>query len=113
MGPSEIPTFVMANGQKNNAMGKVTLLLNLHNFQGTLAVHILADDHLCMPLLFGLDFMTMSQITLKPHLRKYIMAGGKDYTFLVSTISFYVAMISPRDNQPANLRLRVPWEDCE
>lgn len=85
-------------------MGKATLLLSLHNFHGTLAVHVLADDHLCMPLLLGLDFMMMSQITLKPHLRQYIMPGGKECMFLpksmrnlhwkhkTATVNFYVAV---------------------
>ncbi|KAK7895603.1 hypothetical protein WMY93_020928 [Mugilogobius chulae] len=106
LAPSEIPKFVMANGQENKALGKATLLLNLHDFHGTLGVHVLADDNLCMPLLLGLDFMTMSQITLKPHLRKYILPGGKEHTFLPKArvalqwshkappMNFYVAEIT-------------------
>uniref|UniRef100_A0AAV2L7E8 Uncharacterized protein n=1 Tax=Knipowitschia caucasica TaxID=637954 RepID=A0AAV2L7E8_KNICA len=79
---SEIPKFVMANGQENKALGKATLLFCLHDFHGMLGVHVLADDNLCMPLLLGLDFMSMCQVTLKPHCRRYIMPGGKEYAFL-------------------------------
>uniref|UniRef100_A0AAV2MR68 Retrotransposon gag domain-containing protein n=2 Tax=Knipowitschia caucasica TaxID=637954 RepID=A0AAV2MR68_KNICA len=100
---SEIPKFVMANGQENKALGKATLLFCLHDFHGMLGVHVLADDNLCMPLLLGLDFMSMCQVTLKPHCRRYIMPGGKEYAFLPKvratlhwshkppSVNFYVA----------------------
>uniref|UniRef100_A0AAV2LKF0 Uncharacterized protein n=1 Tax=Knipowitschia caucasica TaxID=637954 RepID=A0AAV2LKF0_KNICA len=84
---SEIPKFVMANGQENKALGKATLLFCLHDFHGMLGVHVLADDNLCMPLLLGLDFMSMCQVTLKPHCRRYIMPGGKEYAFLPKEIA--------------------------
>ncbi|XP_077053567.1 uncharacterized protein LOC143704722 [Siphateles boraxobius] len=79
---SEIPKFIMANGQESKAIGRTTLLLSLHDAHVTVSIHVLSDDQLCMPLLLGLDFMCASQIVLKPHLRKYVMSGGKEYRFL-------------------------------
>uniref|UniRef100_A0A8C5E1V1 ribonuclease H n=1 Tax=Gouania willdenowi TaxID=441366 RepID=A0A8C5E1V1_GOUWI len=111
LAPSEIPRFVMADGQENKPSGKATLLLTLNEFHGTLTVHVLADGHLCMPLLLGLDFMTMSQITLRPHLRRYTMPGGREYTFLpksrlnlqwdhqAPSVHFYVAVTTPKGDQ--------------
>ena len=79
---SEIPRFNMANRQESRAMGKTALLLTLQDAHVTISTHVLSDDHLCMPLLLGLDFMCASQLVLKPHLRKYILPGGKYYKFL-------------------------------
>ncbi|XP_076143536.1 uncharacterized protein LOC143125720 [Alosa pseudoharengus] len=77
--------FVMANGQESKAVGKATLLLTLNDAHYTVNVYILEDNQLCMPLLLGLDFMRTSQLTLKPHLGKYVMPGGKEHTFLQKT----------------------------
>lgn len=79
---SEIPTFLMANRQESGALGRVDLLLTLHDVQVTVSVHVLSDDKLRMPLLLGLDFMCASQTILVPHLLKYILPGGKEYRFL-------------------------------
>ena len=79
---SECQRFVMANGQESKAVGKATLLLTLNNTHYTINVYVLDDHQLCMPLLLGLDFMRTSQLTLRPHLGKYVMPGGREYTFL-------------------------------
>ncbi|XDV22120.1 hypothetical protein PO909_027079 [Leuciscus waleckii] len=108
---SEIPRFIMANGQESKAIGTTTLLLSFHDAHITVSIHVLSDDQLCMPLLLGLDFMCASQIALKPHLRKYVMAGGKEYRFLPKgrealwwrhaepTINFYMAVMDEVGNK--------------
>ena len=73
---SECQRFVMANGQESKAVGKATLLLTLNNAHYTVNVYVLDDHQLCMPLLLGLDFMRTSQLTLRPHLGKYVMPGA-------------------------------------
>ncbi|XP_054612468.1 uncharacterized protein LOC129169766 [Dunckerocampus dactyliophorus] len=83
--PSGIPKFVMANTQENRTIGKATLLLSLQDCHGTRGVHGMPDDHLCMLLLLGLHFVTMAHIILKPHLRKCVMPGGKEFKFLHKT----------------------------
>uniref|UniRef100_A0A671TTG1 ribonuclease H n=1 Tax=Sparus aurata TaxID=8175 RepID=A0A671TTG1_SPAAU len=107
---SEIPRFIMANGQESRAIGKTSLLLTLQDAHVTISIHVLSDDQLCMPLLLGLDFMCASQLVLKPHLRKYVLPGGKDYKFLPKSrealqwgheepkINFYMAVM---DRVPA------------
>ena len=85
LSPSEIPRFILANGQGCRAIGKTALLLTLHDAHVNVSIHILGDDQLCMPLLLGLDFMCASQVILKPHLGKYVMPGGKEYRFLQKT----------------------------
>ena len=82
---SEVPRFVMANGQESTALGKTNLLLTLHDIHISISVHVLKDEQLYMPLLLGLDFMCASQIVLMPHLRKYVMPGGKEHKFLSKT----------------------------
>lgn len=77
--------FVMANGQESRAIGKVFLLLALNNVHYTLSVFVLEESQLCMPLLLGLDFLCTSQLTLKPHLGRYVMPGGKEFKFLYKT----------------------------
>ena len=67
------------------ALGKTNLLLTLHDTHISIIVHILSDDQLYMPLLLGLDFMCASQIVLMPHLRKYVMPGGREHSFLTKT----------------------------
>uniref|UniRef100_A0A3B3IMZ4 ribonuclease H n=1 Tax=Oryzias latipes TaxID=8090 RepID=A0A3B3IMZ4_ORYLA len=76
---------------------------------------------LCMPLLLGLDFLCTSQLTLKPHLGKYVMTGGKEYTFLRKTretlewrhvepsVYFYLAF-EDSTNQPASQLLEAQSE---
>lgn len=82
-----------------------TLLLSLHDAHVTLSIHVLSANQLCMPLLLGLDFMCTSQIVLKPHLRKYVMPGGKEPRFLLKgsealrwghtepSVNFYMAVM--------------------
>lgn len=101
--PSEIPRFVKANGQKNRAIGKATLLLALHNFRGTLAIHVL-DNEMCMPLMLGLNFMILSQMVLMPHLMKYIIPGENEYkswpghALVDSSHAFFCCQKSPRSS---------------
>lgn len=82
LSPSEIPRFTLANGQGCKAMGKTTIILSLQDTHVTVAVHVLADDQLCLPLLLGLDFMCAGQIILKPHTGRYVLAGGREFKFL-------------------------------
>ena len=114
LGASEIPKFIMANGQESQAIGKTVLLLNFHETPITVSIHVLGEDQLCMPLLLGLDFMCASQIILKPHLRKYSVPGGREYKFLPKSreslkwscaepaVNFYMAVMEDDSvKQPA------------
>lgn len=85
LSPSEIPKFMMGNGQACKARGKIPLFLSLHDTHVSVNVHVLDDDQLCMPLLLGFVFMCVGQIILKPHTGHYIMAGGKEFRFLQKT----------------------------
>ena len=114
---SEVPRFVMANGHESKALGKINLLLTLHDTHISISVHILSDDQLYMPLLLGLDFMCASQIVLMPHLRKYVMPGGKEHKFLTKTrdalqwgfqgsvINFYMAVFEEASIEQPRLPL--------
>jgi len=67
IGASGIPKCIMANGKASTAIGRIVLLLTLHDAPITVGIHVLGDDQLYMPLLLGLDFMCAGQIILKPH----------------------------------------------
>uniref|UniRef100_A0A3P9LKA8 ribonuclease H n=1 Tax=Oryzias latipes TaxID=8090 RepID=A0A3P9LKA8_ORYLA len=103
------------------ALGKTYLLLTLNKVHYHICVYILEETQLCMPLLLGLDFLCTSQLTLKLYLGKYVMTGGKEYTFLRKTretlewkhvepsVYFYLA-VEDSSNQPASQLLEAQPE---
>ncbi len=47
------------------------MLIHLHNIQIPSTVYVLEDEHLCISLILGLDFLCASLMILKPTLQNW------------------------------------------
>lgn len=74
--------FVMADGQESRAIGKIPLMMNLHDVLYRVDTYVLKDESLYMPILLGLDFLRATQMTIQPHQGKYWLPGTKVQHFL-------------------------------
>lgn len=103
--PSQGQSFLLANGQKQTAIGKLRWECELHGRTMDLTLYIMRDADLTVPIILGMDFMLSSGIILDFRRSQYRLPSLKDadedvtFPFLPqvsgSSVHFYLALSSP------------------
>ncbi len=95
---------MMANGQESQAIGKINLLVYLHDTHLVVNIYVLDDTQLYMPLLLGLGFSLCRSGCFKALPWEVHLTRGKEYKFIqkagsslkwgeqVSQVNFYYAV---------------------
>lgn len=103
--PSVGQLFMLANGQRQTAIGKVNWQCEIQGRRVDLTLFILKDTDLTVPILLGMDFLLATGIVLNFHKAQYILpsteADDEDYSFpfLINdfppSVHFYLAVPPP------------------
>ncbi len=103
--PSQGQSFLLANGKKQTAIGKLGWECELHGRTLDLTLYIMRDADLTVPIILGMDFMLSSGIILDFRRSQYRLPSLKDadddvtFPFLPqgsgSLVHFYLALSTP------------------
>lgn len=94
-------SFLLANGQRQTAIGKVEWNCEIQGQQMKLTLFILNDEDLTVPIILGMDFLLTSGIKLDFQRTQYSLPSKENneeitYPFLInkcySTVNFYLAL---------------------
>ncbi|XP_067301623.1 uncharacterized protein [Pseudorasbora parva] len=98
-------SFLLANGQRQTAIGKVEWSCEIQGQHMKIVLFILNDADLTVPIILGMDFLLASGIRLDFQKAQYSLpikeetVEGKTYSFLTnechSTVNFYLALPTP------------------
>ncbi len=103
--PSNGQSFLLANGQRQDAIGKLEWECELQGRKIDLTLYVMRDTDLTVPIILGMDFLLSSEIGLDFRRYQYHLPALEDdekvETFSLlsqesgSTVHFYLALSTP------------------
>ncbi len=113
--PSGGQAFLFANGQQQTAIGKVTWKCEIQGRQMELTLHIMDDADLTVPIILGMDFLTVAGLTLDFQRSQYSMPAiegrnEESFPFLPpgsqATVHFCIALPIPSTAKETHLSIQ-------
>lgn len=107
--------FLLANGQQQTAIGRVTWKCEIQGCKMELTLYIMNDTDLTVPIILGMDLLMGSGLTLDFQRSKYIIPASEGRTeeafpFLPhgpqATVNFYIALPIPLTSSETHLSIQ-------